>query len=119
MTNEIETDIIVESKDTDDVTWETRIAKRISDHLQNQYPGHLWAVNVNSKGGTINIFNLAMSSLYGYLLYMTTVENDPLLKSVTKAGGELLERGGLPRRRNGEQSTFIEGMPDKKQPLRH
>ena len=117
MTSKIETDIFIESKDTDNVTWEMKIAKQCTDHLQNHYPGHLWAVNVNSIGGTINIFNLAMSSLYGYLLKMTTVENDPQLKSVTRAGGELLERGGLPKRWNGEQSTFIEGMPDNKQPL--
>lgn len=116
MTSEVETDLIIESKDASSVTWEMKIAKACTDHLQSHYPGHLWAVNVNSIGGTINIFNLAISSIYGYLLYMTTVENDRKLACVTKAGGELLERGGLPKRWNGEKSKFIEGMPDNKQP---
>ena len=116
MTEKVVTDLIIESTDVGGVQREQRIAKQCADKLHEHYPGHLWAVNVNSYGGTVNIFNLALSSLYGYVLHMTTVENDPQLKCVMRAGGDLLERANMKKKFNGDIPTYIEGMPDKYQP---
>lgn len=113
---EMTTDLIIESTDIGGVEREQKIAKQCADHLHQHYPGHLWAVNVNSVGGTVNIFNLALSSIYGYLLRMTTVEHDAQLKCVMRAGGELLERARLAKQYKGDIPTLVDGMPDKFQP---
>lgn len=116
MTDKLKTDFILDGVTVQNATREMKIAKQCADHLNKHYPGHLWAVNVNMDGGTVNIFNLALSSIYGYLLYMTTVENDPELKCVMRAGGELLERARLKKEYQGDAPKEIDGMPEQYQP---
>lgn len=112
---EVKTEIMVESADSD-VSYEMKLAKTVADHLHKHYPGHLWAVNVNTRGGTVNIYNLALSSLWGYVLYLTTIQNDPKFISVMRAGGELIERANLKAKWDQTMPTTIDGMPDKYQP---
>ena len=98
-----------------------QLAKKIADKLHEHYPGHLWCVNVNSMptGGVCNIYNMAVSSLYGYVLHLTTILNDPTLKCVIRAGGEILERGNMMRgKAKGEFAEHVDGLPDKHQPVR-
>jgi hypothetical protein len=116
MTEERKTEFILDRVEAKDATREMRIAKQCADHLHQHYPGHLWAVNVNHDGGTVNIFNLALSNLYGYVLHLTTVEHDPNLKCVMRAGGELLERAKLKAKFQGLMPDEVEGMPDRYQP---
>lgn len=118
MTDPFNTEFMIEGAKADDCTWEMKIAKQCADHLHKHYPGHLWAVNVNKDGGVVNIFNLALSSLWGYVLHTTTVIHDPELKCVMRAGGELLERARLKKRYSGELPAEVEGMPDRYQPGR-
>jgi len=47
------------------------LAKRASDMLQKHYPGHLWAVHVDSDNGMVYVLNMAFSSRYGYKLKLT------------------------------------------------
>lgn len=97
------------------------LAKEIGDKLHEHYPGYPWAVSVNngSTQGTVNIYNWALSQRYGYVLHLTTVQNDPTLKCVLLAGGELLERGRLLRgEAQGEYAEVIDGLPDKHQPIK-
>ncbi|MDH3981292.1 MAG: hypothetical protein OES84_00150 [Kiritimatiellaceae bacterium] len=101
--------------------YDFQLAKECADKLHAHYPGHLWAVNVNSEltGGVVNIFNFAISSRYGYVLHLTTVEADPTRKCVIKAGGEILERAHMARGKSkGDTATVIDDIPDKHQPTK-
>ncbi len=69
---------------------EESTAKFVAETLDTEYSGHAWAVNVEQ--GMANIFNMALSSTHGYRLFL------PCSKAaVLEAGGEILERFGLPR----------------------
>ena len=88
------------------------LAKDAADLLHKQYPGYLWAVHVNSKGGMLNIFCPNVSVRYGYTIRLNEVYADPTLKCVMRAGGEILERAKLRRgwARQGEAPTAVEGI---------
>lgn len=110
------TDFIVEGNDAD--ISDFKLAKSLADKLHAHYPGHLWAVFVNSRatGGVVYIKNLAVSSLYGYVLHLNNVLADPTLKCVMRAGGEILERAKFARgKAKGEFASIVEGKADKHQ----
>ena len=88
------------------------LAKDAADLLYKKYPGYLWAVHVNSKGGMLNIFCPNVSVRYGYTIRLKEVYADPTLKCVMRAGGEILERAKLRRgwARPGEAPTAVEGI---------
>lgn len=71
---------------------EMHLAGQIGEALNKHYPGHLWAVNVDNVGGVVNIFNMRLSGRWGFTLHLNDVLHDPDLKTVMRAGGELLER---------------------------
>lgn len=78
--------------------------------LNKHYPDHIWAVNVNSQGGVVDILAYNISKEYGMRLLYTEVANDPSLTCVIKAGGELLERAWKARGRNdGQKPATLEG----------
>ena len=94
------------------------LAKRIADKLHDHYKGHLWAVFVNSteKGGVVHIKNMAISTLYGYVLHLTHVLSDPTLTCVIKAGGEILERANFARgKARGEYAAYVDGKAPRHQ----
>lgn len=96
------------------------LAREAAELLHRHYPNHMWAVFVNSTktGGVMVIKNLMISSLYGYVLHLKNVYADPTLKSVLKAGGEILERANLRRGANRfDLPKWIDGIPAKRQPL--
>ncbi len=64
------------------------LAKNVAERLHKHYPGHQWAVEV--KDSTINVFNLALSGRWGFVMHISKI--DGKFNSVVKAGGELLER---------------------------
>lgn len=78
-----------------DFQWSKMIAEKLHEH----YPGHLWAVRANSAklGGVVEIKNMAITNVEGYLLLLSEVYADPSMKCIVRAGGELLERAGLKR----------------------
>ena len=73
------------------------LAKGMADVLHRNYPGHLWGVHVDSNGGIAVVRNLALSGNWGFILKIKDLHTDPTLKSVMRAGGELLERYNLAR----------------------
>lgn len=86
----------------DELANEQHLAKVIGEILHRYYPpprdiGFWWAVQVNARGGIANIYNLALSGTHGYVLHLTSMYAPDGLKRVMRAGGELLERAGLPR----------------------
>jgi len=92
------------------------LARDAAETLNKHYPGHLWAVNVNSdpKGGIMVIKNFAISSTFGMTLHLAKL--DPTLKKVVMAGGELLERAKMLRgKAQGDKATYVDGIPDKYQ----
>lgn len=98
------------------------LAKRAGDLLERHYPGHLWAVFINSEktGGVMYIKNFRVSFIYGYVLHLSNVYADPQLKCVVKAGGEILERAHMKRgRADGLLAKVVEGVKKRHQPIPH
>lgn len=74
------------------------IAKQIADVLDRHYPGHMWAVNVDSFGGIATVKNLRLSGNWGFVLKLVdTFSGSELDRRIMLAGGELLERYRLHR----------------------
>ena len=87
------------------------LAREITYLLCNTYPGYRWDVNVDSNGGVIVIYHFLNtkdikvgkdSETYGYIIkYGDLTPFDSAARGkVKQAGGELLERAGLCRRKN-------------------
>ena len=74
---------------------ELLLSKKVGEHLNKHYPGHLWAVHV--RGGVVMVQNLLLSGKWGFILKEKDL--DPDLKMVMRAGGELLERYNVSRGR--------------------
>lgn len=74
------------------------LAKNMADTLHKAYPNHLWAVSVDSHGGVASVRNMRLSGNWGFMLKLNDVYQDPGLKCVLRAGGEILERYRLSRR---------------------
>lgn len=70
------------------------LTKNSADLLERQYPGWGWALNPDEAGGVLNIRSLRLSGSHGYTLKLGEIQNDPQLREVIRAGGELLERFG-------------------------
>jgi hypothetical protein len=75
------------------------LAVRIGDALTSHYPGHPWFVEVDSNGGLAMISIPAITGRFAYVLKLRLLGSDPSLKSVIRAGGEILERWKIPRSR--------------------
>lgn len=80
------------------------LCKEIYDILDTHYSGHLWQVGANSYSGVVDIKLLYPDGRhrvtnFGYGLKITALDAPFIKKKIIKAGGELLERYGLPRGR--------------------
>lgn len=75
------------------------MAQKIGLVLEQHYPGHFFYVEVDARTGVakINIPNV-MGSYY-YIVHLSTLKSDPGMRSIIKAGGEILERYNMPRSR--------------------
>lgn len=78
------------------------MCERVLVELNRHYPGHPWLVNVSHKGGSVGVKlcyfdRLGRFSRLGYWLPLTLFASELGWREVMLAGGELLERYGLPR----------------------
>ena len=73
------------------------LCKRVADLLDRHYPGWLWTIEPNARSNVLYLRSLRLSKTYGYVLHITTLQNDPQLKVALRAGGEVLERYGAKR----------------------
>lgn len=89
------------------------IAKTIAETLNKHYPGHAWMVTASVMQGVVWIYNLKLSSEYGYVLHIDDLQQDPSMRLTIRAGGEFLERYGL---RRGELNH--DALADKPMDLR-
>lgn len=106
--NDIQT-VDITSVDEETVQME-HIAKEVAQILSNTYPRHLWAVGW-APGMTLIVKNMAIPGNYGYTIDAARVSTSSELVRLAKvAGGELLERCGMPRGTwDGEFATKLEG----------
>lgn len=92
------------------------MSKNMAEKLHQHFPNHLWAVTCEGKQGIATIRNLGLSGKYGFVLHLSRLNNDPGMKCVLRAGGEILERFAIARRlRPGDVRGAIdqlEQMPD-------
>lgn len=73
------------------------LVKDIADKLEKLYPGWMWAVQPDERGGVVNIFSMRLSMRWGYRMHTRNVQEDPNRKLAMQAGGEILERFGQVR----------------------
>ena len=79
-------------------TYDLAMSKEIAEALNQQYPGHLWAVRVQGEYGVASIHNLMLSGEWGYrLLLDKNYSVSDLRARAIKAGGEILERFNVKR----------------------
>lgn len=74
---------------------EHEMAKIMGESLHQWFPGHLWGVTVDLRGGVAQVMNLALSGRQGFVLHLSKVLHDQ--KALFYAGGEILERYQLSR----------------------
>lgn len=79
---------------------EHAIAKVMVESLNKWYPGHLWAATADLRGGVAQVYNLACSGKYGFIIKLSELMHNQ--KKLFLAGGEILERYYLSR---GAMST--------------
>lgn len=70
--------------------------------LAEHYPGHNWRVNADHQQGIVAVqlgyFGATRREApWGYRIKIDRLKGDPGLRAVVRAGGEMLERFGLPR----------------------
>lgn len=87
--------MVMNAKDLNGPAVDVVLAKNAAAVLDKHYPGHLWGINVNGETGVMQVFNLALSGRWGFILKLDKI--DPELRAVMRAGGELLERYRLKR----------------------
>lgn len=80
--------------------YEMGVCKQVGDELERAYPGWSWMVTVPPKGGVVQIRSMHMNPRYGFVVKLTqNYSASHLAKEAMRAGGELLERTGMPRSR--------------------
>lgn len=80
-------------------------SKDIGEALNNAYPGHLWAVRVQSKQGIATIHNMALSDQWGYVILLDKIYSaSHLVQRGIMAGGEILERFKVKRGRVNDEA---------------
>ena len=72
----------------------------IMSALDKHYPAfrNFWMINIDQDGGIVQVRNFMLSGKMGFVLH--TAKIDPEMKSIVRAGGELLERYRALRGRN-------------------
>ena len=89
------------------------VAKQVGEILETTYPGYLWMVSKASCDIVVKNAALGKFGHYGFIICLQKVISPTDLRAKTmRAGGELLERCGLPRDRrkwDGEIPKHMDG----------
>jgi len=72
------------------------LARKIWAVLQYHYPGHPWGVAVQHSQG-VAMVQIPPYVNWSFVIHLNTLNGDPGMKSVVRAGGEMLERYSIPR----------------------
>ena len=84
------------------------LVKDTADKLERLYPGWLWTLNPDENAGMLYLYSLRLSGEFGYKFRIGEIENDEKRKFAMRAGGELLERYGCPRKRY--KHKYLKGL---------
>lgn len=75
--------------------------------LEKHYPGHRWAISCKEHTGMATIKNVSLSRHYGYYLNLRNCQKAAdLEKAVMRAGGEILERYYVERKRADQDEMW-------------
>lgn len=87
----------------DNAMAEEDLCRAVGEDLAKHYPGYDWCVGAILEAGTVAIDLMCEKPpqyrLHGYLLHISSLLAPGGHQRVMQAGGELLERYGLPRDR--------------------
>ena len=75
---------------------QNKIEASVGRKLQELYPGYVWHIECKTSSGVVEVKNRTIHGEYGFILYLRQLVHDINLDLVKTAGGELLERCGLP-----------------------
>jgi hypothetical protein len=100
--NAVANNIIIKGKDPEKfVTGSQAMAELLvhscCEKLSKEYPSNIWHVEISSDMSVVRVRCLNVDGQYGYTLHTTDVQNDPELKCIKRAGGEILERAFISR----------------------
>ena len=84
---------------------EHQICRSVGAHLERLYPGWRWWVECRVEAGVVYVKNLDLSGEYGFVIHLARLAQDPELKTVMRAGGEVLERYNQHRGQRPERLT--------------
>lgn len=73
------------------------MVRRVGRKLSEEYPGHPWGVISEIEHGIVKICLMGFPQ-WPSVIHVSTLKNDPGLRSVVRYGGELLERLRMPRK---------------------
>lgn len=91
------------------IPFDMAASKNIAAVLFKHYPHHLWAVRADCRQGVAMItIPCLMGPTLNYILKLTDLANDPAMRAVMRAGGEILERYNIPR--SGLDKGVVEFM---------
>jgi hypothetical protein len=80
-----------------------KLASEVARVLKDHYPGWAWAVNADSRTGILTVENWDLSERYGFVIHMNKLTGAQEIKrAAILAGGEFLERHGLPATKANE-----------------
>lgn len=82
------------------------LSKRLTTRLVKLFPNINWQVEVDTRGGRVVIKSTDVSLSHGHVISLSR-SVDEIESMLLKVGGEILERGGMPRSRITE--TDVEG----------
>lgn len=78
--------------------FDVRLTRLLLHWLLQKYPGHRWSCEVKTEQGVAYVRNLFADPRQGWVIHLRNCLNWADVKKVAiEAGGELLERYGLPR----------------------
>jgi len=74
-----------------------RLTRQIAAVIQRDFPGHAWLIEVSHKQGVVMISIPLFMGRHKWVIHIETLKTDPMMKSVMRAAGEILERYRIPR----------------------
>ena len=99
------------------------IGKKVLDVLEKYYAYHAWFVDCNHEAGTVSIQLMYQGPRaemkiwkFGFLLHLNKLDSGNMDKKVMRAGGEILERYHIARKRATENDLIdfmSQGVDDR------
>ena len=85
---------------------ENALCAKVGKVLVKNYPGWTWDINCTLSTGIITVKCLNLHGEYGFVLYISQIEQPGGEGIAVSAGGELLERCNVPRGKKPQDLTL-------------